>query len=360
MSRLLITTVGTSLLTNRDARPWAPWNGRDGDPLPDVGVVNEWLAGANPVAASAETNTLQAIGVQPSDRVRFLHSDTDEGRFCSERLQHFYTHTVKCREVTGRSLTALTYSQVAFSQKGLKVLVEEAIKAVREAREGSLQPVFCATGGFKAEIAFLNLLGALLEIEVYYIHEQFRGEIVRLPRLPLAWDADWVLRHQNFFDWIDEEPRRTNEVESWLKGHPELRPLVEEVEEADEGRFSYLNAAGDLLFRAAKERGPRATWPASAAKLPEKKNGLSDKPHHRPHGWQGFVSKLCEIDCVEWVDYDETAYGGEHVKVLAGNKGHIAVRYGAAGNELPLRVETSARGPAQTELVAEYIMRQLF
>ena len=242
MAHLLITTVGTSLLTNRDDRPWAGWNGRAGDPLPDAAVVDQWLDQSEAITASAETNTLNAIGVHDPDHILFLHSDTPEGRFCSERLQHFYAK--RCRQVDGRSLTALGYSHASFSQKGLKVLVEEAIKAVREAREKPLDPVFCATGGFKAEIAFLNLLGALFEVEVYYIHEQFR-EIVRLPRLPLNWDMQWVLERQDFFQWIDDEPRPSTEVENRLKARPELRPLIED----DADGNSYLNAAGDLLFR---------------------------------------------------------------------------------------------------------------
>ncbi len=354
MSRLLIVTVGTSLLTNRDDRPWAGWNGRSGDPLPDAAAVETWLARTDPVQASAETNTLQAIGVQDSDRLLFLHSDTPEGRFCSERLQHFYADVMKCRDVAGRSLTALGYAHASFSQRGLKVLVQEAIKAVNQAREQALDPVFCATGGFKAEIAFLNLLGALLEVEVYYIHEQFR-EIVRLPRLPLEWNTEWVLSRQDFFEWIDEEPRPSAEVENWLKADPELRPLIED---AGDG-CSYLNAAGDLLFRVAREFGPRATWPTEVAVPPDKKNGLSDVEHHRPKGWQNFVFRLCQIDCVSRVSYDESAYGGEKVKILDSDNGTIAVRYGPTGKALPLRVETSARGAAQTELVKEYIARRI-
>ena len=354
MSRLLIVTVGTSLLTNRDDRPWSGWNGRSGDPLPDAAAVETWLARTDPVQASAETNTLQAIGVQDSDRLLFLHSDTPEGRFCSEWLQHFYADVMKCRDVAGRSLTALGYAHASFSQKGLKVLVQEAIKAVNQAREQALDPVFCATGGFKAEIAFLNLLGALLEVEVYYIHEQFR-EIVRLPRLPLKWNTEWVLSRQDFFDWVDEEPRPSAEVENWLKADPELRPLIED---AGDG-CSYLNAAGDLLFRVAKELGPRATWPPEVAVPPDKKNGLSDVEHHRPKGWQNFVFRLCQIDCVSRVSYDESAYGGEKVKILNGDNGTIAVRYRSRGKELPLRVETSACGEVQTKLVEEYIARRI-
>ena len=354
MSRLLIVTVGTSLLTNRDDRPWAGWNGRDDNPLPDATDVETWLARTDPVQASAETNTLQAIDVQESDHLLFLHSDTREGRFCSERLQHFYTDVMKCRDVAGRPLTALGYAHDSFSQKGLKVLVQEAIKAVNQAREKNLDPVFCATGGFKAEIAFLNLLGALLEVEVYYIYEKFQ-EIVRLPRLPLDWNTEWVLQRQDFFEWIDEEPRSNAEVENRLKADPELRPLIED---AGDG-CSYLNAAGDLLFRVAREFSPRATWPAAVASPPDEKNGLSNVEHHNPQGWENFVQRLCQIDCVSRVSYDESAYGGEKVKILNGTKGVIAVRYSSRGAELPLRVETSARGAAQTELVKKYIAKRI-
>ena len=354
MARLLITTVGTSLLTNRDDRPWAGWNGRDGAPLPNATDVDQWLVRADPVKASAETNTLQAIDVRDADHVRFLHSDTPEGRFCSERLQRFYADVVRCRQVDGCLLTALGYSHASFSQKGLKILVDEAIKAVRHARKKSLESVFCATGGFKAEIAFLNLMGALLEIEVYYIHEQFR-EIVRLPRLPLVWNTEWVLRRQRFFEWIEEEPRRSTEVESWLKADPELRPLVEDALDG----YSYLNAAGDLLFSVAKEVEPRVAWPAAVARLPDDKNGLSGVEHHRPQGWRTFVNRLCQIDCVSRVSYDEAAFGGEAVKVLDVSQGVLAVRYGPAGNELPLRVETSACGAAQTELVKDYVANEI-
>ena len=100
--------------------------------------------------------------------------------------------------------------------------MNEAIAAVRDSRDRSLDPVFCATGGFKAEIAFLNLLGALLAVEVFYIHEKFR-EVIRLPHLPLTWDADWVLQRRQFFEWIDDEPRSSTEVASRLKADPALQ-----------------------------------------------------------------------------------------------------------------------------------------
>ena len=45
MPRLLICTVGTSLLTNRDDRPWAGWQRTT--PLPDPAAMDRWLTGAD-------------------------------------------------------------------------------------------------------------------------------------------------------------------------------------------------------------------------------------------------------------------------------------------------------------------------
>ena len=352
MSRVLITTIGTSLLTNRDERPWAGWNGRNGDPLPDAVEVDRWLDQAEPAAASAETNTLRALELTEQDRVVLLHSDTSEGRFCTERLAA-YLNAGRCRSAELRPLIALGYHAGGFAQRGLRSLVSEAVKAIKEARSGGLEPVLCATGGFKAEIAFLNLLGALLQVEVCYIHEHFR-EMVRLPRLPLTWDAAFVEHNLDFFTWIDDEPRPSVEVENWLKGRPELRPLVED----DADGCTYLSAAGHLLFQAGQEQlasGPRITWPDPSPVPPKEKYGLSGVEHHRPRGWESFVARLCEIDCVSRVVYDAAAAAGHAIKILDAATGKIGIRYGSGDQMLPLAVLTTATGEAQTQLVVDYI-----
>ena len=352
MSRQIICTVGTSLLTNRDERPWQGWNPGTPDSLPDTARVESWLRTADPVKASAETNTLRALELNDTDALALLHSDTTEGRFCAERLAAYYDDG-RCREVGCKRIGELGYGADVFT-RGLKALVNVTLAAIRDGRDRRRQPVLCATGGFKAEIAFLNLLGALFEIEVVYIHE-LHGELVHLPRLPLAWDAEFVRQREEFFNWIDAEPRPSQQVESRLKGQPELRSLVEHDGEG----YSYLTAAGDLLFKAAGERlgTPRATWPEAAVRQPSEKNMVSTTDHHRPQGWERFVNHLCDIDCVTFVRYDAAAHGGLHVKIIDAAEGVLAIRYGTGGNELPLRVETTARGDAQSELVANYLQR---
>ncbi|HIC85623.1 MAG TPA: putative CRISPR-associated protein [Desulfobacterales bacterium] len=351
MNRLIICTVGTSLLTNRDDRPWAGWNPGKPDPLPDESEVEGWLSKAEPEKASAETNTLKELELDDSDGLALLHSDTPEGRFCANVLRKYYK--AMCRQVTIEQIGRLGYGAEVFTS-GLKALVDVTIRLVRKGEDQGRQPLFCATGGFKAEIAFLNLLGALLGIEVVYIHELHR-RLVRLPRLPIHWDIKFFEENQDFFQWIDAEPRPSSEVESWLKGRPDLRPLVEDGTDG----FTYLNAAGNLLFKAAKARdvitSPRARWPEPDPRPPSEKNQISNVGHHRPKGWERFVERLCAIDWVKGVRYDEAAYGGPRVKIINEEDGILGVRYGEVGKELPLRIETSARGKAQCELVLGYL-----
>ena len=99
--------------------------------------------------------------------------------------------------------------------------------------------------------------------------------------------------------------------------------------------------------------------PEAVARPPAEKNGLSGVEHHRPRGWERFVERLCGIDCVARVCFDAAARSGPAVKVLDADTGTLGVRFGGADTSLPLRVETSARGEAQSELVAEYVRERM-
>jgi putative CRISPR-associated protein (TIGR02619 family) len=345
MSRHILVTVGTSLLTNRDDRPWGGWrHGRDFPPEADV---DRWLRDAKPAAASAEIHTLHRLEVGSEDVLFLFCSQSPDGRFCAEALRRYYQGLKIRSEV--QAISGFTGESRTFSE-GLKNMIDLVLKRIGELENRATQVILAATGGYKPESAFLTLLGALAGVDVVYLHERHQ-ELVRIPRLPLHWNEDVVHGNREFFEWIDEEPRPTEEVEARLKGHPELRFLTTPAEDGN----TYLTVAGTLLWRAASKSRPRVEWPPADARPPAEKNGLSGIEHERPKGWESFVRRLCSIDCVRWVRFDPKAGGGARVRIADPEQGHIFVFYRHGDQALPLRVETTARGEAQTQLVAEYL-----
>lgn len=277
MNRQIISTVGTSILTNKDGRPWGGWNPRNSDPLPDADVVDRWLSGADNEKISAETNTLRLLELQESDAITLLHSATDEGQFCAQRLESYYT--LKNRKIDLKRIDNLGYGAKVFSS-GLNGLVDVTFNSIEVARKAGRIPILSATGGFKAEAAYLTLIGALTGIEVVYIHELHR-DLVRLPRLPIGWDAGFVGDNREFFEWIDAEPRESTEVESWLKSNPPLRELV--VSDSDGNTF--LNTSGYLVYKAANaiNKADQVFPEELISRLPRVAD-LKEKTEFRPRG----------------------------------------------------------------------------
>lgn len=347
--RVILVTVGTSLLTNQGWRP--------GNPLPDELDLLRELRRTDPCKASAETHTLYLMGLQPQDLIFWLHSDTEEGRRCASALCQSY-QVDGCRgglEV----IAGMNYQATRFAEQGLKSLLDVTFRLIRKAREWERELVICATGGFKAEIAFMNLVGLLMQIEVYYLHERFR-EPVRLPRLPVDWDTQVVAQNADFFAWIDAELRTRMEAESWLRACPALRDLVYE----EEG-YVLLSAAGELLYRAYQERygAPApAAWPPASSRNPAEKNRVSSEEHHRPEGWREFVDFLTRQSWVEEVRYDGTGPKGPgRTRIYRDGPGEnvLGVVYCRGDRALPLCVTTTARDAAERAVVQEWLRREL-
>ena len=107
-----------------------------------------------------------------------------------------------------------------------------------------------ATGGFKAEIAYATAVGLVFRTPVCYIHEMF-GDIVTLPATPISWDYSLFAWHGEFFDWLDQEPRPTAEVQQRVAGLPE--EILALLWEADDG-FTYLSPLGEAYLEAFRGR----------------------------------------------------------------------------------------------------------
>ena len=249
---------------------------------------------------------------------------------------------------------AVLKSEQAIQEK--QAAEEAALIAIRE-REEARKHADYLYDSIQEQTRELVIKDEDSRIETSEPHYHHSFEVIhQSSQSPLTLDI--IIQHRTFFEWIDSEIRSTYDVDSWLKSYPQFRSLVKEN---SNGQIC-LNDLGTLLNCAVNEifdDRPRLKWPKGVALPPSKKYGISLEPHHRPRGWEKFVNDLCEIDCVRRVAYDNCGYGGSDIKVVDADSGTIACRYGPVGTCLPLRIDTTARGKEQTELVIEYIRKYI-
>jgi len=236
--RTILTTVGTSLLTNakRDLKVEQP----------DEQQLANYIRHTSAEKACAETNSLSRL-LQPGDRVVLLHSQTAESKRCAEMLMWHYKG--QGYEAFLREVKDLTYAEKRFKMRGLRSLVATLIDLIRSEKRHTREVVVNATGGFKAEIAYATLVGLLFDVPVYYIHEAFR-DIIEMPPTPISWDYSLLAEHEEFFEWINADLRQTVDVDVWLRKLPgEIRLLLGE----EEG-FTFLSPAGEAFYEAYLDR----------------------------------------------------------------------------------------------------------
>lgn len=179
----IIMTVGTSMLTNRDAnleekRPWA-----EQKTIGDRDCALKWLTQkfSNDDSSlewlSAETNTFWRLNLNEKDNIMLLHSDTPMGLECAEVVRDFLTE-IGQENVSIHQLPGINYE----SEESTSAL-EQMANLLEELIDSAKGPVtFAATGGFKAQTMIMALVGHSRDIPVCYIHEQYRA-LIYLPYL---------------------------------------------------------------------------------------------------------------------------------------------------------------------------------
>jgi len=216
-------------------------------------------------AASAELNTLRTMEEKSSGKGEeeikiqkgesyfiFLHSDTLSGRVCAKAIsKHLERKGVHTHLV---NIKGLNYESGQFLG-GLNSFVSTLTKIVQEYRERRYgerrEIIFCATAGFKAELALANLVGQVFGVSVYYLHELFKDTVV-IPPLPLKPDPEFWNRYGDFLEWIQEKPRTEEEIQKKYGSQPrELFLLLHKVDD----RYQ-LSPAGHIIIQYFKESPP--------------------------------------------------------------------------------------------------------
>lgn len=353
MQRAIVTTVGTSLLTNPN-RPWAGW--RSQHPLPDSKQVDDWLAHADPIQASAETHTWYRLGLlDAEDRDRttvvLIHSQTPEGRFCAERLVAFaqsHKMQARSRQVDGLSY----YSDARLFNRGLRHLARVIGDEIKRGRaNGTVE--LAATGGFKAEIAIANLVGAISDTPVHYIYQEF-SSLVTIDPIPVIIREEWIRNGpgrkllEGFATAGDIIP--IQQIEGLLKQDERLLTLLD-----IDGEDAALSLLGEIAFSLLE--APEESWPPVCDRPPAEKIDLSGASHSRPRGWETIVNTIAACRYVTAIRYEGSMAGG-YLKEAPDNPSDLIHRI-EGGPPLTLRISTTAKTPGQRRLVQQLLRKEL-
>ncbi|MCS6878852.1 MAG: putative CRISPR-associated protein [Geminicoccaceae bacterium] len=204
MPRLIVSTVGTSLLTNGIEPALLPLmrrtaNARAQDLTPaDRGQLESLIearrrrvAQAGIVEArrlSAELNGLLAVpdvlegeSFSPDDRHLLVASDTLQGRSCAEIVRDWIAARQGDAEIL--DVPDLRTDELAAFRVALSTLAERLSERV-----AGQKVLLNLTGGFKSVNAYLQALAMLQGWETVFLFESAR-ELLRIPRLPVVWDV---------------------------------------------------------------------------------------------------------------------------------------------------------------------------
>lgn len=213
MPKLILTTVGTSLLTN-ELKEFSKEinqnsNKKESECSPEfITKINdhkkaliERLKTVDETelkSASAELNALVSYykgfaNANKADMHYLVVTDTFVGETTYEILQSLLSKYFKSvQKVDLKNFS--TKDKDSFSE-GIKELIKWCAETLPGYKEKGYQIIFNLTGSFKAIIAYLNTIAMFYADKIIYIFETSR-ELIEIPRLPVKLDYDFLKKYK--------------------------------------------------------------------------------------------------------------------------------------------------------------------
>lgn len=211
MLNLIISTCGTSLLTNNASNEVRPLLIRhanlknDSDcPYEERLLIDNHLrqranevkqaSDAELAKLSAEMNAIFKFydgNPTPQDMHILIHTDTWLGRETGNLLSEVLSQ--RGFSVDTPTISDLRTQDLDSFQLALSELVKWAVETLPAYQQQQYKVVFNLTGGFKSIQGFMQTLAMLYADETVYIFESNK-ELLRLPRLPVRLDGEQIVR----------------------------------------------------------------------------------------------------------------------------------------------------------------------
>lgn len=272
MSCLIVSTVGTSLLTN--------YSNRQNDRLLSqllrdtanagekelteeqkgaidnaADAVEDLLQKAIPAelpSLSAELNGLYSYygrdfwsGFPSLDCHVLIATDTYQGRKAASLLEgHLKNAGIKSVEIfVPRGLSTRDCSSFTAGVNEIIAWCEDTLPGYRQSR---YRVVFNLVGGFKSLQGYMNTLGMFYADEIVYIFEAPTADLIRIPRLPVTMDDIPVLRQKAALFALMEN--------GYLAGKREVAGVPEIYLESDQEGSYTLSTWGLLVWKRNKQK----------------------------------------------------------------------------------------------------------
>lgn len=348
MQRRILCTVGTSLLRRWHAAEES--RGQTAAGLPALKEWDQWIRSTPSAWVCEEIHTLQELGLQEEEHLVLLYSREKWARSCAERIAAFYR--AQGVRVQLREQKKATAHEKRCVDEEWAALCETLREWLSESPPEQEQATCVLTGSWRRDKELFSTLSALWDVDVYWL-EPGQEFLVCLPRLledAPAWQQASSLA---FFRWLKEAPRRAEQLAPWFEQEP---AWAEWIELGEDGSARLTQRAYLWALLVEEQLGQREiSWPPREPRSPEEKNKVSVVSHRRPPGWQRWVERICEVQCVSLVRFDAPTGSSRRVKIIDPTQGWIRMSYGTVDNRLFVVVETTARGAEQSALVARYL-----
>ncbi len=253
-----ICTAGTSIITinKLDLAHFAKWKLSEWDSrLQDIAEAEHFAlqnikekTDSDLPRVSAELNSLIKMGLQPSDRVILISTETVEGKLCAELVRKVLIEKRLCHDVTVQVIKGLQAQDGRlFQQVGLKELISFIAQFEHE------NVVFNPTGGFKSVVPYLTLAGMLFKKPVKYIHE-FSDDVMSLANIPITYDEEAIFEVEGKLQQIDGNTFIGKQ--EWQRGIAFNDSRFETLVEESDGKIT-MSGIGLLLWEKFKADFPK-------------------------------------------------------------------------------------------------------
>lgn len=224
--------------------------------------------------ASAEIKTLERLlddaAKESKDKsnhqLHFLATHTLKGVLAARVLAEFYRQHHGIKHIHIHVIEGLqTDNGKTFKTRGLPALITKIYEQLDTAPSGTFRRIFNATGGFKAVIPYLTVIGMLQrDVELIYMYEM-SPELIQLAPLPVSLDYNQFEAHSATLEWlkaqdtVDEKDLRSQlslTSNDYLDAHP-LWTLLDSTD-LDKDRVYSLNGMGLIVLKELQARAKRA------------------------------------------------------------------------------------------------------